>query len=83
MANTDINTDDHFRLFMVPGMTQCAVSPCPDTLIERCLLTSESSQYGPSAWAFGANEHRFRAPHLQEGPRYDGESDMAGLSGSD
>ncbi|KAI5453740.1 hypothetical protein NCC49_005555 [Naganishia albida] len=54
MANTNITTDDHFRLFMVPGMTHCA--------------------YGPSAWAFGANEHRFRAPHLQEGPRYDAQA---------
>ncbi|KAJ9098119.1 hypothetical protein QFC21_004448 [Naganishia friedmannii] len=54
LANTDINPDEHFRLFMVPGMTHCA--------------------YGPSAWAFGANEHRFRAPHLQEGPRYDAQA---------
>lgn len=24
-ANTDINVDDHFRLFMVPGMRHCQV----------------------------------------------------------
>lgn len=73
MANTNITTDNHFRLFMVPGMTHCAVSTRTRMVTPDCLLTSPSLQYGPSAWAFGANEHRFRAPHLQEGPRYDGE----------
>ncbi|GHJ83854.1 hypothetical protein NliqN6_0256 [Naganishia liquefaciens] len=55
-AHSDLDPDEHFKLFMVPGMTHCA--------------------FGPSAWSFGANEHRFRGPHLHNEARYDAQASV-------
>lgn len=70
-AHSNLDADEHIKLFMVPGMTHCAVSEAPHT--ETVSLPCYH-QYGPSAWSFGANEHRFRAPHLHNESRYDGTS---------